>query len=69
MSTQVQQQTADAVIGASATVLGWLGIVYRVATEAASDVILWGNVALVLGGVYLMWPKIRRRWRESRSPE
>lgn len=68
-SIQQAQQTTDAAIGAGATVLGWLGFLYQAATDAANDLILWGNVVLVVGGLYLMWPKIKRRWKESRRKD
>lgn len=55
-----QVKNPDAMIGGVLAGSGSIGVWYRLATDIASDVILWGNVALVVGGVYLMARRVRR---------
>jgi hypothetical protein len=54
---------ADSIIGAAATATGSAGFLYwyNLATEVANDVILWGNVLLVVGGLFLMVRRFKKR--------
>ena len=52
--------TNDWSIGATATAGGVCGITIQVVTQFASLTVMLINIALGLGGLYLMWRRIRR---------
>lgn len=57
----------DTLIGATAAGTGSIGLYINIATEIASAFIVWGNALLVVGGLYLMWRRIRRDRKNDSS--
>ena len=57
----------DAVIAKGATAVGTMGITYQIIFDALSLVALLINVLLAVGGIYLLWLKIRKAKREERK--
>ena len=51
-------QFSEQTIGSVAVAVGGTGTVYQMVTEVASTVVIFGNLALVIGGLYLMGHKI-----------
>ena len=62
------QQLSQETVGKVMVGLGGGGTVFQVATNYASAFIIWGNVVLILAGMYLAFHKVfdkRRNRRET----
>ncbi len=58
---------SDTTAGALATALGLSSSTLQWASDFISLVMLLGNLFLVAGGVYLMWPRIKKRLKEAKE--
>ena len=56
----------DTVVGLTATGLGTGGLTVQVATQYASLAVIFLNILLALGGLYLLWPRIKKAYGEKK---
>jgi hypothetical protein len=49
--------------------IGGSGTLYQSLVEAASEFLIWGNVTLLAGGLWLMFSKIFDRRRDRRTSD
>ena len=66
ISEQVQQLSQETV-GRVAVGIGGGGTVAQTITDWANAFVMWGNVALIAGGVYLLLHKLFSQWRHRRA--
>lgn len=57
----------DAIVGGGMAAAGSIGLTIQLVTDFAHLGVVLINILLGLGGLYLMWPRIRKRWQESRG--
>ncbi|MEK9752561.1 MAG: hypothetical protein VW338_05030 [Rhodospirillaceae bacterium] len=55
----------DTIAGAAATVAGSVGLTVQMVTEFASLVVVGLNILLAMGGLYLLWLRIKKARRDS----
>lgn len=63
------QQIDDGVAGVAAVSVGSIGTIVQVATAWANIFATWGNVALICGGMILLYYKIKASRRRDRREE
>jgi uncharacterized iron-regulated membrane protein len=57
----------DTLAGATAAAGGSGALTLQLATQYANFGVTVLNIILAVGGLYLMWPKIKKVWRDRRS--
>lgn len=62
-------QQSDTVAGAYLASTGGTMLTLQALTGFGSFLLIVVNLMLALGGLFLMWPRIVKRWREIRNPE
>jgi UPF0716 family protein affecting phage T7 exclusion len=63
------QQTSDTIAGALQVNVGTIMLAIQVATGFGNLLLIGLNLATVALGLFLMWPRIKKRWREIREGE
>ena len=66
ISEQVQQLSQETV-GRVAVGIGGGGTVAQTITDWANAFVMWGNVALIAGGLYLLLHKLFSQWGARRD--
>lgn len=58
--TRVMNRDTDTLIGAGMTAAGSVGLTIQVVTDYAQLAVIGLNALLALGGLYLLWTRIRK---------
>lgn len=64
----LRDQDTDALIGKTMAATGIAGAGVQWATDFANTVVLWGNAALVVGGLILLGLRIVKSVRDLKQP-
>lgn len=63
------QQTTDTIIGIGAAGVGGAGTAFQMATQIGSLILIGLNIVLALGGIYLVWTRLRKSNKPETEPE